>query len=308
MVAQARRQHLIVPLAPLGGALVGLAAALAVAFIPADMIDDAMLSSGLPAILPAAAPPLGVTARLGLALVAAGGVGLLIWFLIFLCIGSRTMTFGAAAADADDPSIPVLRRADAHPDAPPRRPLFANQDLGTPFLDVRAPSVDADAEFNAVPSEAADEAHGEQPDADEARAIPDNLDTLLAAFAPGATEPLPITTPSVELPAEPLPPAPAPILRPQIFDPAERFETFELTPLVREAGSAAPMPIRRDSFDTKPTTDATIAALLERLERSVNARAVQPGNDRAPTVPPARPARSLDETLGDLRQMAMRRG
>ena len=34
--------------------------------------------------------------------------------------------------------MPVLRRADAHPDAPPRRPVFANSDLGTPFLDVKA--------------------------------------------------------------------------------------------------------------------------------------------------------------------------
>ena len=31
-----------------------------------------------------------------------------------------------------EPEAPRLRRADAHPDAPSRRPLFAGRDLGEP--------------------------------------------------------------------------------------------------------------------------------------------------------------------------------
>ena len=43
----------------------------------------------------------------------------------------RAARFGALEGEAD--LAPVLRRADAHPDAPPRRPIFAGSDLGTPL-------------------------------------------------------------------------------------------------------------------------------------------------------------------------------
>ncbi|MFX7784849.1 hypothetical protein ABTJ92_21745, partial [Acinetobacter baumannii] len=74
---------------------------------------------------------------------------------------------------------------------------------------------------------------------------------------------------------------------------------FELTPLTRSAAETAPMPIRPAAPLASRDTDATITALLARLERSVAAR--------DPQETPSAPApRSLDDTLGALRRMATR--
>ncbi|MES2753572.1 MAG: hypothetical protein V4659_02795, partial [Pseudomonadota bacterium] len=114
-----------------------------------------------------------------------------------LLLGTRQVSVGQAGA--------LLRQA-ARRDAPPRAPLFANRDLGTPFLEIKAPTEDPDAP------------PVEQP-------LPADLDQPLAAFDPGA------------MLAVPLPPTPAvaPLVRPQLIDPGDRFETFELTPLARPA-------------------------------------------------------------------------
>lgn len=110
-------------------------AALAVAFVafamPGDLFEAAVSASGLPALLPAAAPPLGNTARLAVVAMAAllsfGGLFLL---LRALGPGPRRAT----------PDAPRVRRADAHPDAPSRRPIRAGDDLGEPAFDWPAPA------------------------------------------------------------------------------------------------------------------------------------------------------------------------
>ena len=111
-------------------------AALSVAFVAYAMPDaffaDAVAGTGLPAILPAAAPPLGQTARLSVILAAALGTFVLIW-LVLRAIGSRPSEPSVRARPAEVPADPPrLRRADFHPDAPSRRPLFAGLDLGEP--------------------------------------------------------------------------------------------------------------------------------------------------------------------------------
>lgn len=310
MVEKSHRQRLIVPVAPLFGALCGLGTALSVVLVPVFALEDFIIESGLPAILPAAEPPLGATARLGLTLVGAGGVGLIAWFLLFLFVGSRTLAFGAG--EGDDPAVPVLRRADAHPDAPARRPLFANEDLGTPFLDVRAAEPAADTASFAIPTDAAIDLFAPLPIAPEEQAIPDDLNLPLSAFDPGAVSlmsPMPIMPPVPVSPPAPLVAKPAP--RPQLFDPGERFETFELTPMVRTDPPEAPLPIHRDPAEPRPDTNATIAALLERLERSVAQRL--PDSANTPDVPRAaglgiNRGGSISDTLGTLRQLATRTG
>jgi hypothetical protein len=117
------------------------------------------------------------------------------WSALYLAFGSRALalTFGSAADEPDH--VPVLRRADAHPDAPARRPLSAARDLGEPTDE--PPVVERD--------------------------LPDDLDQPLAAYDPGAIRPVP---------AEPVRPV-APLVkieRPQVFDPGDRFETFALAP------------------------------------------------------------------------------
>lgn len=111
-------------------------AALSVAFVAYAMPDaffaEAVAGTGLPAILPAAAPPLGQTARLSVILAAALGTFVLIW-LVLRAIGSRPSESPARVRSIEVPADPPrLRRADFHPDAPSRRPLFAGLDLGEP--------------------------------------------------------------------------------------------------------------------------------------------------------------------------------
>ena len=77
------------------------------------------------------------------------------------------------------------------------------------------------------------------------------------------------------------------VRNPAVIEAGERFEAFELRPPV-----AAPLdqpPI------AAPRTDATIHALLDRLERGVSNRA----------GPPSRPG-VVDDALSELRRLATR--
>lgn len=190
-----------------------------------------------------------------------------------------------------------VRRADSHPDAPPRRPIMATADLGPPLPIAPAP----------------DQRRVPEPE----RPLPADLDQPLAAFDPHAVpdvprEPVravaPLIVPAMTEPveiAEPAPatavtapvkraepvttPDPAPVAEPVIvrtatIDPGERFETFSIPAPVAPIRAVEPVAPRAEP----------LAALLERLERGANRR----------TLPePARPA-SLDETLVQLRRLA----
>ena len=318
MDAQPHRRRLIVPVAPLGGVAMGLMTAALFELVPGDMLDRLILRSGIPAIVAAAEPPLGMTARLVLALIGGGSVALLGWFALFLILGSRRLMLGGdALADADsgsDDMAPVLRRADAHPDAPSRRPVFANRDLGTPFLEVRARQTEAD-EIDAGQAAAA------LPMSSVAVDLPFDLDVPMANFDPAAIGQT-AACPFPESPLVPAKPADRPTfpeetfavpsgplrMRRQIFEPSERFETFELTPMVRADNIPLPEPgnaPREESRHAPRDTQATIAALLERLERGVTHR-----GERAPSPSVKRDIAAeegLQETLGALRRMATRR-
>ena len=134
-------------------ALAGVAAAVALLATPVGLLEMLVASSGLSEAVPAAAPPLGVTARLMMA----GFVGLLIAGAVAAvrdprqaederdtdgrqqsAQGARQMGFAfskltALARGRATPTgvaeAPALRRADAHPDAPPRPPIFASRDF-----------------------------------------------------------------------------------------------------------------------------------------------------------------------------------
>jgi hypothetical protein len=117
----------------------------------ADALAALVLHLHLPAILPAAAPPLGLTARLlaALALAGLGGVfGLVLGLVLYARAGGALpvrLPRVAAVAEpgpaeprsAEPKSDPVashaqaprVRSRDAHPDAPPRRPLVVSDDV-----------------------------------------------------------------------------------------------------------------------------------------------------------------------------------
>ena len=309
--------RIAVPLAPAAALALAALSALMFLIMPIAVIEDMVVDSGVASFVTAAQPPLGATAHLAIAFMVALCVGAISWFGLFLLVGNRTVVVGG---DAREDGVPVLRRADAHPDAPPRRPVFANRDLGTPFLEITADSP--------PPVMSVADAIAFEPEAATERAIPADLDTPLATYRGPLDPPLPAPEPlplgraeePIDMPAPILAerPAPQPIVapvprseptdpRPEAatpavaeaeprFAPHERIETFELTPMVRSAEPTAPLPA------------ATIHDLLERLERGVAKRkevatpAPVEAAEEAPVVG------SLEETLGVLRQLASRVG
>lgn len=222
-----------------GAAVAGAAVALAAMLMPPGMLEGLAWDSGIAALIPAAAPPLGVTARALLALGGAGVAAAVAWAALYLLWGQG----GPLATVRGD--APVLRRADAHPDAPPRWPISA-ADLGTPLMEVE-------------------------------RAIPADLEQPIAAFDPYA---IPAAAREPVRPAAPIEPvrAVAPLaiphveavdmesLRPLPLGKGERIETFEFTPVVRIAPRTP-----------KPEVPATIDTLLKRLEEGAVRRAARTG-------------------------------
>ena len=355
----ARRQRLNIPVAPLAAALVGGVTALAFTLMPVGILEDFVLDSGVASIMPAAEPPLGTTARAVLILAGGGGIALITWFTLLLVLGARAIVIQRPGEDGEEPPL-VLRRADAHPDAPARRPLSATRDLGTPFLEVRAERpihVTADMPEEAVQPEV-ELAPAPAPLPIE-RAIPADLDTPLAALDPEAIPASPVAwfpkratdfsaprpqfspvepatapaTPAAaanadasrEAPGSWFPKRASPLNAPrqQLFDPGERFETFELTPPVSSPAPApAPMPVADSNPNPEPVSppasirpgnsarveqdpSASIHALLDRLERVVGHRETMARPIRPAPIAPARPD-SLQETLGTLRRLASR--
>lgn len=196
MVALAR-PGLIAKLPGWGAAAGAAAVGVAVVVLPAAWLDGAVDASGVTALLPVAAPPLGATARAVLALGGGALTAAVAWAALYLLFG-RGGLFAPRRLRAD--GAPAVRRADAHPDAPPRRPFFAAELTGSP-----APLGAARAPEPAMTMRMS---------APAARAVPADLDTPLSALDPAA---IPL------VPREPVRPV-APLA------PGERLQTFALTP------------------------------------------------------------------------------
>ena len=132
MVTLARRAQRI-PFAPVVAVLFGVAAAILVAAVPQWMFEAGVVASGLPGMIAAAAPPLGLLARLLAIALAFGGVACLVWALVapitkFFEAKARARTpWRDAGYDADVDSA----RSDL---LPPRRPIFAPDELGAPLM------------------------------------------------------------------------------------------------------------------------------------------------------------------------------
>ena len=305
-----------VPLAPAIAIVLAALGGLMFLLMPSAVLEDLVVDSGIASFVTAAQPPLGMTAHFAIAFLVALVFGGVSWFGLFLLIGTRAVTIGR---NAREDGVPILRRADAHPDAPPRRPVFANRDLGTPFLEVTA---------DTPPPMSAADAMAYAPRVIEERPIPADLDTPLATYRSPLDPPLPAPAPlplgridePVAAPTPIIAPLPAvePVAAldtrpvrivpessavvPPVEDPAPRFasheriETFELTPMVRSSETSVPLP------------SATIHDLLDRLERGVAKRkeVVAPEPEAPEEEIPV--AGSLEETLGVLRQLASRVG
>ncbi|KQM98278.1 hypothetical protein [Sphingomonas sp. Leaf25] len=323
------------PLAPTVAGVAGLAVVALVALVPAWRIEAAVMASGLPALLPAAAPPLGWTARAGLMLGFGGLVTVLLWLGLMLLAPTAVLPLPrrkpkAKPRRAEVP--PSVRRADAHPDAPPRPPVRADRDLGAPFLDTPLVPATPDGE----------------------RTIPRDLDMPLAMFDPDA------------LPAAPAAPTPTvkPLFRPDAVTLPEDRQTdpiplpdkggagdesaAEETPppaldqptpdpsLVGEGSDSRPeAAASKPDLQSlpKPTGEPSLSALLARLDEGLSRRDPLPEppvqteppapiapqavptpiatSEPPPPEPPATPEppaprvpAGLAATLGQLRRMA----
>lgn len=230
MVAYASSQGLTGSIPVVGAALAGLATVAVVTLTPGAVLEDWVLSSGIAALIPAAAPPLGVTARAVLSIAGGGAAAAVAWAALYLLWG----TGGYLSRRPSRADAPSVRRADAHPDAPPRRPMSA-ADLGTPLMDVVARN---EPTPEPLPAPTVMEAI-----APAGRALPTDLDTPLASFAAVPNSP-PLA-------------------------PGERIETFELTPVVRR-GSQVPKP---EAKSPEPASPPSLEQLIRRLEQGAQRRA-----------------------------------
>lgn len=183
----------------------GLAVAIAIALVPMWRIEAVVSDTGLPAFLSIAEPPLGWTARAALMLFAALAVAVPVWIALHLLVGRGPVALPSSDA-VEEEAPPSVRRADAHPDAPPRPPVRAARDLGQPFLD---PVVPPEPEL----------------------ALPRDLDTPMAMFDPEA---LPM------VPAAP-PPTVRPLFRPAVEPEPQPVAEAEFSPPSPEEPVADPV-------------------------------------------------------------------
>ena len=199
-----RVRHYVLPAV---AALVGLGVAIGIATVPSDVLNAAVDRAGFASILPAAASPIGTTGRTILALLAGAAIaacGLLpqakAWVL------DRMDTFARAprtrvGSGGEREEAPVVRRADAHPDAPPRRPIRAASDLGDPL------PIFGEEDQRSAPL---------TPPAEQS--LPADLDRPLAEFDPAAVPLHPMAPPE---PIAPLVRRAEPVQRADV--PAPRF-------------------------------------------------------------------------------------
>jgi len=247
------RQNLIRALPLYGAVTGGLLMTVIVALLSTETLEGLVWTTGVAALVPAASPPLGMTARVLLALGSGLLVGALLWSSLFLLFGPGGML---AKRTPREDGMPVIRRADAHPDAPPRKPMSA-ADLGTPLMEVGV--------AGATDGAARDE-----------RAIPADLDLPLAAYDPKAMRPVPME------PARPVAPLAQPTMVAPVIESASTAqpETFVTAPVPKPVEPpvvetsepveevSAPTPIARPlRAQAEPTTPPTIETLLQRLEQ-----------------------------------------
>lgn len=314
MVAYSIAQRLTPNLALAGAGAAGVLVALATLAIPYGLLEQIVVTSGVAAFIPAAEPPLGVTARICVGVFAGGAAALIGWFVLSALLMWRE----SRSAEEPGERAPVVRRADAHPDAPPRAPLLATRDLGMPFRakgEATEPQAEAiDADVHGVTAGEAAEVHdldlpvlppepviamgAPAPPIETIPAIvipqvtvefvppvpqplPADLDQPLSAFDPAAIREVPLAPPP---PLAPLVRAP---LKPTLAE-GERFETFELTPPVRAV--VRPAPAAPPESLAAPETDASVHALLDRLERGIARRTHQVPVPEMTSVPRPRAA------------------
>lgn len=193
-IDRAARRAEALPLARMVGLMLGGSTAFFCLAMPPRVIDALLGAAGL-------SPPIGLVGRivftLACALIAAG----LGWLALTIVARGPRAAFAVDEQESEPtkprkrgldrvnlndeagPRPPVLavRRGDSHPDAPPCRPIFAAQDLGTPLDEIvaEAPAEPVDADEPAIEEPELDAPSIDAPDADDYADADPVLDPIL---------------------------------------------------------------------------------------------------------------------------------
>ncbi|HEX8572709.1 MAG TPA: hypothetical protein VF759_08155 [Allosphingosinicella sp.] len=244
--------------------------------MPEPLFASLVEASRLPDFVAAAQPPLGETARFAMVGAAALLTFAAIWALM-AALDRVPARSGATAVPEPEAEVPRLRRADAHPDAPARRPLLA-RDLGEPLeLEELAAPIAAEPPF--------DEAELRPLPGFLVPQLPDPEPTVETAPEPEAeaeaeAEPEPEAEPRPEWPPEPEP-EPRPVPLP--------------SPAAKAAGAGA-------------EGEASLAQLVNRIESGLSRkrqalRASEPEPEAAP-ADQERVGHRLRSAITDLQKIA----
>ena len=269
---------------PVAG-LAALAAAFAAFAVPQELLSRAVIATGLPSILSAAQPPLGLTARVAIA-VGAAAITFGLVFLLLRLLDRSGMGGSVRAQEEADALAPRVRRRDVHPDAPSRRPISAARDFGEPA----PPEM-----FRPVPIWL-----------DEAEPV------AAPAFEP---EPEPVHEPE---PVADLLPEPEPVFAPEPEPVAVTPEPEPEPEVVAEpepepVALVEPEPTPEPAPDTQAEMPTSIAALMERLEQGLVRRRMPASAPTIPATPPQvfpeaaeEPDDRLQSAIASLQRLAAR--
>lgn len=140
--------------------------------VPASLIEDVLVAAHVSAVVPSASPPIGLTARLLIAMVMAlagivGGVLIALRLRPRAAPVARRRTAGATCHDPAElveeeqeiqDASPLVRAFDAHPDAPPRRPFDLSEALPYDYPQAGSSLAETPLGENLVADEVADPA------------------------------------------------------------------------------------------------------------------------------------------------------
>lgn len=249
-------------------ALAALSAGFVAFAMPDPVFSGLVEASRLPDFVAAARPPLGDTARFAAVAAAAPGTLAAVWALMTL-LGRKPIRRETETEAAIQ--VPRQRRADAHPDAPPRPPLLA-RDLGEPL------------ELEDIVPEPAEETPFEEADH---RPLPGFL-------IPQEPEPV----------ADVEPIAPEPLVAEEAPSEAEAEAEAESVPI---AELAARLPVA--GHQTGEASEQSLSQLVNRIEFGMSRkRQALPAIDLPPVEPPSvdqdKVGHRLRSALNDLQKIA----
>jgi hypothetical protein len=280
--------------------------------MPNWQFDRIVELSGLPLLLAAAQPPLGTTARAAAVIATALGTWTLVW-LVLRALSTKPLqpTRKPQPVEIDMP-VPRLRRADSHPDAPARAPIFAEMELGRPLDHPAGPTADADEpdDFLFEGTEADPVVEPIEPYPAYEASVPDEP---FDAGEPYSYAEDRFDDPQQEEEEEEefqLNSDPADFMEVDVFDDPALIRSAGFAQVDEPAYAPAPAPARAQAPVMQSPAEDSIAHLMQRLELGLQRREQPDGIGSAEPEQSYKPAPEVDQRLrsaiDDLQRLAGR--